>query len=65
MARLKRKLRPKTHRTLKRRIQFDYDKTSYGGECERPDMLHEDYEMAKDEFLKNLQEQVNIYTILS
>lgn len=58
MARLSRKLKLKTRRIPKKKIIFDEDKSSYGKECERPDMSPEDYETAKDEFLKNLREQV-------
>lgn len=60
MARLRRKLKQNTRRMPKRKLIFDADKSSYGDECERPDMSAEEYEAAKDEFLKNLQEQVFI-----
>lgn len=64
MARLRRKLKQRTRRIPKRKLIFDADKSSYGEECEQPDMLPEQYETARDEFLKNLQDQVNFGYIM-
>ncbi|CAH2088999.1 unnamed protein product [Euphydryas editha] len=58
MARLKRKQSRKKIRRPKRRLILD-DKVDYGEECQKPDMLKDEYEVAKNNFLQNLQEQVN------
>lgn len=57
MARLKRKQSAKKIRRPKRRLILD-DKVHYGEECQKPDMFEEEYELAKNIFLQNLQQQV-------
>lgn len=57
MARLKRKQSAKTIRRPKRRLLVD-DKVHYGEECQKPDMFEEEYELAKNNFLQNLKQQV-------
>ncbi|KAL4718598.1 hypothetical protein ACJJTC_018073 [Scirpophaga incertulas] len=59
MARLKRKQKGSTFRRPRRRLNFENDKTHYGQECQRPDMSADDYSIAMNLFLQNLQEQVN------
>lgn len=58
MARFKRIQKGKSCRRPRRRLNFD-EKTHYGEECQRPDMSADDYDVAKNIFLENLQEQVN------
>lgn len=51
MARLKRKQSGKKIRLPKRRLIYD-DKADYGEACQKPDMLKDEYEMAKNNFLQ-------------
>ncbi|KAL4715934.1 hypothetical protein ACJJTC_013234 [Scirpophaga incertulas] len=59
MARLKRKQKGSTFRRPRRRLNFENEKTHYGQECQRTDMSADDYNIAMNLFLQNLQEQVN------
>lgn len=65
MARLKRKEKGIAFRRPRRRINFENEKTHYGEECQRPDMPADDYDIGKNIFLQNLQEQVNVGILLN